>query len=318
MKYFTHAGDIGDLIYALHTIKLMGGGTLILKCEDIVRDPFNKDKVEDLKPFLIDQPYIEDVLYNEKKEVIKIKKRKKSYSITFTGTGEILSSTKEIEEEEEEKDTIIQLDKWRDFTDVMKLWGKRYNNIAAIHAFEAGLKYYPQDEIWLTCSQPKHIADVVISRSSRYQNSMVNWNLILANVKDINTKNINNYYISNAFKNNNDVYNRHKTTFVEERRKKRLYDTFIKIKFPIDEDVVFVGFEKEYKDFVNKFGFIKYYPTPTFYELFQVIAGCKIFCGNQSSPMALAIGLGKERIIQEVCPNAKDCKFNRPSIIYLD
>lgn len=272
-KIYSHCGAIGDLIYALHTIKLLGHGVLNLCNYYHAREPFTEARVNDLIPFLESQEYIDIVLCNADLDL-----------------------------------STIKLDRWKDGGGLMKLWGIKYNNIAACTAAAAGVKNYPQKESWLTCKDPKPIADIVVARSHRFQNDSVNWNRIL-----------------NAL-NGNDNINIRELHFPDTRRDKpnrdKRYVNKISMKnicSPIENpNVVFVGFEDEYKHFINEFGYIKWYPTPTFYELFQVIAGCKIFCGNQSAPMALAIGLGVPRIIQEVSPLSKDCRFDRPEISYLD
>ena len=83
-----------------------------------------------------------------------------------------------------------------------------------------------------------------------------------------------------------------------------------------DGDCVFVGLPQEHKDFVSKFGDIKYYPVKDLLEMAEVIKGCEMFYGNQSSPMALAIGLGKS-YTQEVFLSGPDCIFNRDNATYV-
>lgn len=89
-------------------------------------------------------------------------------------------------------------------------------------------------------------------------------------------------------------------------------------KFPwhkVDEkyrkEAVFVGLPEEYSAYVGRIPFEK----TTFYEMFQIIAGCEVFCGNSSSPMALAIGLGIPNIVQEVMPQAPLSVWERTGII---
>lgn len=220
MNYFSHGGKIGDLVYGMHTIKLLGGGTLIPRYSDY----FTKEHIKNLTEFLESQEYIKGIIDNG--------------------------------------NDIIKLDRWDDFVEV---YGVGYNNLAAMQAHGAGIEYYPQNESWLICSNPKRVAEVVVSRSLRYNYPMVKWNVILDKL----------------------------------------------------DDIIFVGLLEEYESFCSKFKYVPYYSTPTFYELFQVIAGCKIFCGNQSSPMALAIGLNVPNIVQEVYPLFPNCKFDRPNITYI-
>lgn len=58
---FKHSGDLGDIIYALPTIKALGGGDLYLSITKLVRDPINQQKINLLKPLLEAQDYITNV-----------------------------------------------------------------------------------------------------------------------------------------------------------------------------------------------------------------------------------------------------------------
>lgn len=75
-------------------------------------------------------------------------------------------------------------------------------------------------------------------------------------------------------------------------------------------DAVFIGLPSEHDKFKRMYGNITYYPVKDFLEMAEVINGAELFIGNQSSPMAMAIGLGKS-YIQEVCPYAPNCIFPR-------
>lgn len=81
-------------------------------------------------------------------------------------------------------------------------------------------------------------------------------------------------------------------------------------------DAVFVGLPYEHNLFENKVGPIPYYPVKDFLEMAEVINGADVFIGNQSSPMAIAIGLGV-KYIQEVCTNCPNCMFSRQNAKYL-
>lgn len=87
-------------------------------------------------------------------------------------------------------------------------------------------------------------------------------------------------------------------------------------------DAVFVGTEEEYALFSKNWleGYVGQYrprwcPTKNFLELAQVIAGCRLFVGNQSAPYAVAEGL-KVRTIQETSRRAPDCIFPRANATY--
>lgn len=57
---------------------------------------------------------------------------------------------------------------------------------------------------------------------------------------------------------------------------------------------VFIGTEKEHAAFQSQFKIdIPHYKTANLLEVAQVIQGCEQFIGNQSSPLSIAIGLGK-------------------------
>lgn len=71
-------------------------------------------------------------------------------------------------------------------------------------------------------------------------------------------------------------------------------------------DVRYVGFESH--SFMNSLG-IKHLKTRSFEELADIINSCKVFIGNQSSPLALAVGFGKNRLIEE-CPWWPNCTFD--------
>jgi len=73
---------------------------------------------------------------------------------------------------------------------------------------------------------------------------------------------------------------------------------------------VFVGTGLEYDCFEECFGYgLPYIQTLTAWELAQVINSAKEFIGNQCLAMAIAIGLGKKKFVQEVYPRSPNCKF---------
>jgi hypothetical protein len=76
-----------------------------------------------------------------------------------------------------------------------------------------------------------------------------------------------------------------------------------------------VGTPEEHRDFCAYLGPLPRVPTPTFLDLAEAIAGCELFVGNQSAPMAVALGLG-QRLLQEVCLMAPNCFFERPNATY--
>lgn len=83
--------------------------------------------------------------------------------------------------------------------------------------------------------------------------------------------------------------------------------------------MVFVGSKEEASRFEQLcYGQGKVVPwvqTANLLELARVIAGGKVFIGNQSSPMAIALGLGKN-VIQECWPGNPNCLFKRDNAIF--
>lgn len=62
----------------------------------------------------------------------------------------------------------------------------------------------------------------------------------------------------------------------------------------LNDMAVFVGTPAEHSAFNKQFNCnVPYYPVKDMLELAQVIQGCEMFIGNQSMPLAIAIGLGK-------------------------
>lgn len=78
--------------------------------------------------------------------------------------------------------------------------------------------------------------------------------------------------------------------------------------------MVFLGTPVEHAKFAQ-FGTIPRVPTANLLEVAQVIAGGKLFIGNQSCPLSIAIGLGKNHVVEAWRKNA-NCRFNRKSQIH--
>jgi predicted O-methyltransferase YrrM len=75
-------------------------------------------------------------------------------------------------------------------------------------------------------------------------------------------------------------------------------------------DAVFVGLPEEHADFTVAVGPLPYYRTPTFLDLAEAMAGAELVCGNQSSPMWVALALCAPTV-QEVCPWCPNAHFQR-------
>ncbi|WP_168218976.1 terminase large subunit domain-containing protein [Limnoglobus roseus] len=65
------------------------------------------------------------------------------------------------------------------------------------------------------------------------------------------------------------------------------------------DKVVFVGSREEHAAFEKEFGAVPYHETPTLLDLARVIAGAKVFVGNQSSPRWIAEGLKKHVHVEQ-------------------
>lgn len=76
---------------------------------------------------------------------------------------------------------------------------------------------------------------------------------------------------------------------------------------------VFVGMPDEHQNFCNQVGPIPHHPTADYLELARVIAGARLFIGNQSTPYAMAEAM-KQNAILEACPGCADCQFYRANL----
>jgi hypothetical protein len=81
------------------------------------------------------------------------------------------------------------------------------------------------------------------------------------------------------------------------------------------QEAAVVGTADEHRDFCAYLGPLPHVATPTFFDLAEVIAGCELFVGNQSAPMAVALGLGRP-LVQEVCLMAPNCFWERRNATY--
>jgi hypothetical protein len=80
-------------------------------------------------------------------------------------------------------------------------------------------------------------------------------------------------------------------------------------------ETVFVGSPGEHADFCWYVGPVPHYPTKDYLELAQVIAGCDLFVGNQSSPFWVAEAL-KKQVVLEACLSCQNCHFERNGFTY--
>lgn len=82
------------------------------------------------------------------------------------------------------------------------------------------------------------------------------------------------------------------------------------------EEMVFVGLDEDYQDFVGRYGLVERIKTSDLYEVAQLIAGSSLFIANQSSPNAICEGLQKDNVL-EVCLHAPDCIYFRKNSTYV-
>lgn len=96
--------------------------------------------------------------------------------------------------------------------------------------------------------------------------------------------------------------------------------------------MIFVGTEMEHADFIRRFGYIPHYKTQTLLDVARVIQGAAFMIGNQSCPMAIALGLGVN-VVQETWSGSNielgdlkvtwdgkgdaNCRFNRSNAIFV-
>lgn len=87
------------------------------------------------------------------------------------------------------------------------------------------------------------------------------------------------------------------------------------------ESAIFVGTPKEHVDFVKLTGAaIEYRPVENFLELASIINGADLVMCNQGFTYSLAIGLGKQIILEinKLVPmQQNECFFPRPSVQYV-
>lgn len=81
------------------------------------------------------------------------------------------------------------------------------------------------------------------------------------------------------------------------------------------ERIQFIGLPHEHKAFVKSFGAVEHAKVKTLLEMAKLINNADLFIGNQSAPLAVAIGLGGP-VIEEVFIHQPDCIFPRKGIQY--
>lgn len=238
-KVFYHSGDFGDIIYALPTIRALGGGKLVIgpSSKWKTRLKMAPEHVEVLKPLLSIQPYLTSVEFSEK-------------PLTELEVDIDMNQFREY--------LVTEHDRMRN--------GARRLNLAEAHLYTFKLPLTECNRPWLIVDKVDVIPEkpVLIHRSARWRNFDFPWAKVMK---------------------------RHA------------------------HQAVFVGLETEYADFVKDFGFLPYRPTKNFLELARLIAGCRLYIGNQSLPYAICEGLKHDSLL-EVWPGGPNCLFERKNAIY--
>lgn len=239
-KIFHHSGDMGDVIYALPSIRALGGGVLFLSPDNKFPFPFPTrwskaggppEWADSLRSLCNVQPYIWNTIYTHALP----------YSVDV------------------------------DFNSFRKCYRspnpEYFTSLFRLHQKPCGVNL-PDETTWLTVPDPIIIPGrpIVVNRTSRFQERLFAWCNIVRKYGD---------------------------------------------------KMVFVGTEEEAETFKGHAPEIQipYRKTKDLLELARVIAGAKVFMGNQSAPMAIAMGLGKN-IIQEVWPGNPNCRLRRHNVIY--
>lgn len=236
---FKHSGDLGDIIYSLPTIKLLGGGVLYLDITGGSDEPickmqcmegktkFNKTSFDYIKPLLEVQPYITEVkIYNGE----KIEYNLNNFRYKFADPAS-RSKTK---------------------------------NLLDLHLEAFKLPEWLPNENWLKVNKVVNLdKKTLITRTPRYQSN---------------------------------------------------FPWFQSNKFNIRDNAMFIGLPKEHEYFEWTFDIkVPYYPVKNALDMAIALNSCKAFISNQTSTLAIAIGLGTVSIVQEVDPRVPNCIFQGKS-----
>lgn len=239
MSHFRHAGDLGDIVYSLPTIRALGGGTLYIEAADYTRVPLTPDRWYGIDALISEQPYM---------------------------TGGVHPWTRKAA-------TCFNLNDFRAkmFPAVARNLEARSKSLADWMLETFQLDVAERDTAWIEVRDPIPEAEVIINRTGpgrpahmMYHNPSFPWRRIL------------------------DKYGKH---------------------------AAFIGTELEHEVFCHCFGSIPYVKTADLHHAARVIAGSRLFVGNQSCCYAIAEGM-KHPAILEVWPHGPNCLFYRPTVIH--
>lgn len=238
---FHHSGDMGDIIYSLIVMKILGGGVLFLSSDCRYPHPaaprvrLTHPVSNLLTPFLAMQDYVwnakftPDLPYSCDVDL-------NAFRLFYRAGQPLLMSTAPL---------------WKLHTKCFEL-------------------DYPEDDPWLTVDKETIVPGrpIVVNLTNRYRNLHFPWLHLIKRYSD---------------------------------------------------KMAFVGLGDEYGRFNDLCcGLGKTVPwvkTETVSDLARIISGSKVFIGNQSAPMAIALGLGKN-VIQECWQGNPNCLFKRDNAVY--
>lgn len=135
MNTFCHAGDAGDIIYSLPTIRALGGGALCLGPVDGTRMKMTPARAEALATLLRIQPYISECKFHDGQFVL--------YDLNL-------------------------------FRQRFRAWNFS-ETLVESHCRQFRVDPSVADIPWLTCPSKSHMPDVLFNMTSRYRNHDFPW-----------------------------------------------------------------------------------------------------------------------------------------------
>ena len=143
---FRHAGDQGDIVYAMPAMKAKGGGELLIEAVGWTRQTLTPEVYAPLEPLLLSQPYIKSVRPYQSGE---------HHDVNFNNFRPRM--VKGIRMSPENKRV----------------------NLADWQLDALGLPRTARDEKWIDGIKPNRVAEVVINRTMRYRNPFFPWGAVL-------------------------------------------------------------------------------------------------------------------------------------------
>lgn len=164
-KTFYHSGDLGDIIYSLPVIKEMGGGILYLgpdisdisQIKDIhlPREPINKAKFDFIRPLLMQQPYITDVIFSEKR----------------IGTINLNRFRERLIGPDGDKETLL-------YANLRRWLSVEFDVDRSLYAKATCDKYTLEPWLHVPPNADMEPVDIILARSTRYNNPEFPWQQI--------------------------------------------------------------------------------------------------------------------------------------------